>query len=836
MTGNSHTIRLASTLSTLALVAGMTWSAPAMAEAPENTSGDIVVTARKTGEDILKVPVTVTAITSETLEAKGIVSMVDVANSTPGININNSSSGHADRSFQQVVLRGFTPSTTLATTVSTFIDGVPVSSPSQVGAISNPERIEILKGPQSAYFGRNTFAGAINVVNKVPGNDWGGQILGMVGTRDNWRLQGSVEGPIIEDLISFRVTGEKWSKSGSWKNYDGSTLGDQSSTVGTAMLAITPSSSVTIKLFGMMGEDKDGPAAQTRLSAYTVTAPNGSVVLQGQSNCTLTGDTRGVLDPTTGQPIGTAVSNPYFCGTIPTIANPVTANVENTDQVRQFLASTRGRVVSPDDTVSGYGLLRKTRHVHGTIDVDLTDNLTASALAGYNREVWTTLIDLDGYDTRAFSNDSYDPPANYGKGYFDYPYLIERKIEDFSLEGRLSYTKGPFRGVAGVSYLSADQIQGNGGSTGSLLTASMFPGGLSRNKTTGFFFGLTYDLTDTISASVEGRYQIDKLQAFATASGLTVASSAFIPAGFYEGGSLLASATYKNFTPRAIINWQISPDMMVYASWSKGVNPAQFNTSILSNAATVQQAALDAGGQLSIKPEKITNYELGLKGKALGGNLRYSLAAYYAQWRDQINAVTIVAPDSTQATGFSFVNTSANSGDVDLYGVEGEVSWRPTDFITIDAAGAVNETDIQKFTSTTISALTGIYDFSGKEMKNTSKYSANVGVTLGTEIAGWDEGRWFVRGDWNFKSGQWSNEANLAKTPDLHLFNVRAGITHGQITVEAFVNNLFNNHTPISVSDNFVFNPTFSYTARYSALMLGLPELRTAGIQTKITF
>ena len=138
----------------------------AEADAPQ-MAGEIVVTARKREENLLKVPVTVTAMTSETLEKRGVVSMQDLAASTPALNINNNSSGHADRSFQQIVLRGFTPSTTLATTTSLFIDGVAVSSPSAFTAISAPERIEILKGPQSAYFGRNTFAGAINVVNKT---------------------------------------------------------------------------------------------------------------------------------------------------------------------------------------------------------------------------------------------------------------------------------------------------------------------------------------------------------------------------------------------------------------------------------------------------------------------------------------------------------------------------------------------------------------------------------------------------------------------------------------------------------------------------------------------
>ncbi|WP_226638515.1 TonB-dependent receptor [Novosphingobium profundi] len=808
MNRTANTMRLASTLSTLAVAGSLLYAAPAFAQnaAPASVPGEIVVTARKTGEDILKTPVTVDAVTSEELDVRGIVSMNDVAAASPGININNSSSGHADRSFQQVVLRGFTPSTTLATTVSSFIDGVPVSSPSQINNVSSPARVEILKGPQSAYFGRNTFAGAVNVVTQTPDGYWGGEMMGMIGTRDNWRLRGAVEGPIIEDLIAFRVTGEKYSKGGSYENQNGVTLGDQSSVIGTATLSITPSDDVKIKLFGMMSEDKDGPAAQTRLYARDVFDADGNQVIQGQANGT------------------TQAGLPWFFGTVPSIANPVTANVENTTQIRQFLAINNNRVVNANDGVQGYGLRRKTTHFHGTGDWEVVDGVTATVLGGYNKETWSTLIDLDGYDTSSLG--------------FDFPYLIERKVEDWSIEGRLAYESDRFQGVVGVSYLQSDLYQGLGGGF-NLTESGLSAGGPSRSQTTGFFFGATYDLTDTLSISAEGRYQIDNLKAFTAAGGLTVAAdengnNPFFTPGTYNG--LITSAKYKNFTPRIIVNWDINPDMMVYASWAKGVNPAQFNTTILDDRIEVMQAAVDQGGALAIEPEKVTNYELGLKGRSIDGTFRYAVAAYYAQWRNQINTVQIIVPDDSESTGFSFVNTAANAGSADLYGIEADVSWRPLDFLTIDAAGAYNESDIKEFASPTVTALTGITDFNGNDLKNTSKYSANVGVTFAGDIADWDNGSWFVRGDWNFKSGVYSNEANLAKLPDLHLFNARAGVTHGNISVDVFVNNIFNNHTPVSVSDNYTFTPNFAYTGTFSALMLGLNDLRTAGLQASIKF
>lgn len=429
MIRNSHILRISTALST----AIACFSAPAFAQAGASAAGDIIVTARKREESLLETPVTVTAMTSETLEAKGIVSMQSLVSSTPGINLNNSSSGHADRSFQQISLRGFTPVTTNATTTSMFIDGVPVASPSPFTSISDPARIEILKGPQSAYFGRNTFAGAINFVNKEPTGEWHGQATGMVGTRDNWRLRGSIEGPIIGDALTFRLTGDAFNKGGSYTNgFDGGTLGDETTRAASALIVAKPTDRLTIKAFGMLTKDEDGPSAQTRLVATDIVAPNGTVLYQSQANCT------------------TAAGRAFICGTTPGNINPIGANTTMTSQLQNWLNNPSGRLLSSEETVDHYGLLRNSLHAHVTADYEISDQFSVSVLAGQNREKWSTLIDLDGSDTSVFTGTSY-----WNQSYYDFPYLIEREMHDTSVEGRVNYDLGAAHGVVGVSYLTA---------------------------------------------------------------------------------------------------------------------------------------------------------------------------------------------------------------------------------------------------------------------------------------------------------------------------------------------------------------------------------------------
>jgi iron complex outermembrane receptor protein len=809
--------RAAMSASVLALLVGLGAATPAMAAAAtaaEKDSDAITVTARKSKEDILKVPVTVSAMSAEQLEARGVKTITDAITASPGINVNNSSSGHADRSFQQIILRGFTPVTTLATTTSMFIDGVPVASPSALTSISDPAQIEVLKGPQSAYFGRNTFAGAVNVSNREPSGKWGTEFGGSVATHGTWSLKGSIDGSIVGDKLTFRLTGSQNTKAGSWVNSDGTTLGDQSSKTGSLLIVAKPTDRLTIKLFGMLSTDDDGASAQTRILAANIYSYTGNVLYASQSNCTVAG-------------------HPWICGTLPSQGNPVSSNTAITPAKLALLNSTRAGFLKADDQVQHYGLLRHTQHAHGVIDYKFSDHISAEVLAGYNHETWSNLIDLDGFDStneRGYNSSftAFSPTASN----YDFPYVVDQKNRDYSLEGRLSYKYGRLHGVLGTSYLEAQSQQ----SLGALSTTAYAQGGVNKSKTFGVYFGAIYDITDKLTASVEGRYQIDTMASYVGSSPYTSPTGGYLAAGTYAANSLLGQKSFKNFAPRAIVNYQFSPALMVYASYALGVNPSTFNNGIITQAAFVQTQAQALGVPLFAKPEKVKNYEVGAKGKAFGGALRYSLAAYYAQWTDQVNALTFTATDPAAAPGTSpgLYTGYNNTGAVDLYGVEGQATYKLSDLVTVDAAAAYTGSRIISFTSSTLTSLYGTSNFYGKEMPNMSKYSANVGITFGGNVKQLTDAKWFLRTDWNFKSGMWVDQANVTKSADLHLFNARLGLKQGPVSASVFVNNLFNNHTYTSVANNWAIEPTFANFARYSAVQVGLPDLRTIGFEMKV--
>ena len=159
-----------------ALLLAATFCTPGIALAqdasqPDDDSGikDIIVTARKTAETLQDTPVSVSVVTSETIAQQGLNSIDDFAKQSIGISFSQAFGRFTDRP----VIRG--ASNVLAnvqfgveTGAAYFVDGVYFQGDLQSFDPNSIERVEIVKGPQSALYGRNTYAGAINYITKDP--------------------------------------------------------------------------------------------------------------------------------------------------------------------------------------------------------------------------------------------------------------------------------------------------------------------------------------------------------------------------------------------------------------------------------------------------------------------------------------------------------------------------------------------------------------------------------------------------------------------------------------------------------------------------------------------
>lgn len=788
---------------------------PAVAQDAENYD-EIIVTARKTSENLLDTPLSISALSGEDLRSRGIVSLQDVSAFTPGMKVVNNGSSRNDRATQQIILRGFTPPGPLAQTASVFIDGVAVTSALAVNNITNPSRVEVLKGPQSAYFGRQTFAGAVNIITKDPSMEWGGQFDGLLGTRANYDGMVELTGPLIKDVLAFSATARTYGKNGSYRNAGNpaQTLGDQSTKTAQLALLFTPSERLKIKAFGMLSRSDDGPSAQGFISAYDLMHPDGTVVLKNQSNCVM--------------PSG----KNFFCGVAPKLIGGPAGNTVEDSYIKDFLANPNGRIFSPSDGVQGYGLRGEFYHAHIVADWDISDALTLSYMGGYNRDRNSVFADTDNYYDVTIPN----PYGGEGsRPYMDFPYLVEKETEDHSHEVRGNFDFGRLTGVVGASYLYTTYRSSLGGGNGPLATTDQSKiNATNRNKIFGLFFGLNYEITQSLNISVDGRWQNDHAYVLTPPDGSTIAAGVFGEPGFYPGGTVIADQSYKSFNPRVIVQYDFAPSNMIYASFSKGISPGTFNTQFFVAQPSVQRQLVQDGYQLAVKPEKIENYEIGLKGRLFDNRLRYTLAAYRANWLNQINTNTVTYVASEDNKAYTVV-PSLNAGRVQLTGIEAELAIDVAPGFQVDLVGSVTDSNIKELRNPTVTTLTGMTDFRGQENPLSSKYSAAVSGQY-THHFGAIDADAYIRGDFTFKSGVWSNAANSVRSPNLSLVNVRAGVSHGPANVEFFVSNLFNNKSYTSITDGTLFTNDFGYASAGSALVAGLPELRTMGLRVRYKF
>ena len=199
-------------------------STPAYAELEE-----IIVTARKREEKLQDLPMSVTAIDTEAMERLGIRDLKDVTQYTPGVNL-DSGFGLND---QRLVIRGLSPSRGRPNS-AILVDGIDLTTESVSTAggsmlfnsrLLDVERVEVVKGPQSALYGRAAFTGAIQYVTRDPSAEVESDIGVDVGDYGRRYLTAGVSGPVTDDF-GLRFNAMSWNEDGYYdEGFTGSSLG-----------------------------------------------------------------------------------------------------------------------------------------------------------------------------------------------------------------------------------------------------------------------------------------------------------------------------------------------------------------------------------------------------------------------------------------------------------------------------------------------------------------------------------------------------------------------------------------------------------------------------------
>ncbi|MBP7336944.1 TonB-dependent receptor [Niveispirillum sp.] len=163
---------------------------------------EIIVTAQKRAEKLQEVPVSVTAFSAATIEDAGIKTAEDFLALTPNIRMVQSFT--VGNSF--VTVRGISQINNNDPSVAVVVDGVPQSNQKQLAQqFFDIERIEVLKGPQGALYGRNSIGGAINIITRQPKDRMEGSAEIGYGSGDTWSATAAVGGPVVQDKLLFRA-------------------------------------------------------------------------------------------------------------------------------------------------------------------------------------------------------------------------------------------------------------------------------------------------------------------------------------------------------------------------------------------------------------------------------------------------------------------------------------------------------------------------------------------------------------------------------------------------------------------------------------------------------
>ncbi|MGJ8563025.1 MAG: TonB-dependent receptor [Alphaproteobacteria bacterium] len=723
---------------------------------------EIIVTARKKAESLQEVPLSVSAFSEAVLEDANIFDVMELSDFTPGFQQQQAFGRDGDRP----IIRGTSNILISEGKVGIFVDGVPFIGDSSSLDFSSLRNIEVIRGPQSAVYGRGTLSGAINYVNRDISEEFGGRVSATVAEHGQYELYGSVEGEIADGLRGS-VAGKYYKFGGDYTNaLTGENLNEQESISLNTALEYDFSENLSVGVRYIYSEDDDGH--------YAISLQDSS-----ENNC-YAGGSRG-----------------YFCGTVQA---PDTYNIGTPD------------ILNP-------GLQRESHRVIANVDYSFDSGYDLSGLFGF-----TDIDERSGADQAfngsaplfigsAFVCNNFIPDCVYGASAFVDSAGASRQA--FSGELRLSSPQeSDFRWQVG-GFIFDNETKG----TDYALAQTEFGydaiGGVSSTRNYAAFGGVEYDFSDVLTAGVEMRFASDKIS---TAPGASYVlgdyfSNAADPTRIIAGSGSDRSETFESFLPRFTLDYKLNDDTLVYAVASKGNAPGGFND-------------LDAPST-SYDEEILWNYEAGFKTQI--NNLRLNMTGYYIDYSNQVLTSTYTSGPGSSTPG-AVNSFSDNVGDTAIWGLELDTQidltdnfsliatygWTDAEFknglnadqaFLLGGAGcsgvdyANNDVTLPVGTvigdGTALSAATAcatFADLSGNKAPLVSPHQLTLSADYRADL-GMNDMEWFARADYLYRSSFFAQVHNLAESGDSNKVNLNLGVENDTFRIQLWAKNVFNDDT-----------------------------------------
>ena len=694
------------TASAIALTASLASYAVAQdaAEEPEaRTLNTVTVTARKKSESVQDVPLSISVTTGEDIEKSGVKGLEELSQQVPAVNI--SKGGASDQIYVRGIGSGFNSGFEQA--VGTYVDGVYFGrSRATRSSFLDLERLEVLKGPQTTFFGNSSIGGALSIVTRDPGTEFGGNASALYNLEyGETDFQAAVDIP-VSDTLRFRVAGRKYDADG---YYDETSPGaadlgqyDDWGLRVTGLWEPTDNFDVRVK-FATGNSDGNGAFAADVINC-PVPAP-----LPGA------GGTRPCNFNLNQFPVGDPRRN---------------------DNALDFRSQASG-IEPVESDYDNWNI---------TANYDFGD-IVLTSVTGINEFTAYTAQDLDqsvGVNFQANQQDEFESfsqefrLASDGDGRLNWlAGVYYQDIEVYTADILVPYFIPPVAGGFGVAD-GTNTFLGN------------FTQSDTEDSTTSVFVSGIYDLTDRFRIDVGLRYtEIEKdwvnenfwavindpNAVYQYDTPLTPVS---IPFGGFATPNAPATAdtlSFDEFLPSFGLEFDVGEDGLLYANYRRGFKAGGFET--------LQRAVAADGSNINdfaFGPEEVDSFEAGYKGILMDGRLRANVNLFYSDY-------TGVQQSVLNASTFNF--SVENAAASETSGVEIELDYDVTDNFEVrfnttlmdakfsDFIGACNEFQNQTGTCPNALGATGAQDLSGHETTFAPGYSGNLRAIYNTDIGDW---------------------------------------------------------------------------------------------------
>ena len=618
--------------------------------------GDIVVTAEKRESSVQKTPISITAVGGADLQKKGIASVESIVGQIAGVAVSNES-GTTKVNIRGLGLNSFGPA--VEGSVAVYNGGVYLAHANEVGAaFLDVQRLEVLRGPQGTLYGRNSTGGAINIIPNAPTEDFhvGGALT--YGNYDALELNGFVSGAIVPDVLKARFALNYQRHDGyslnvpNGNHYDGLKQGGFRGT-----LEFTPTERLKITLSGdyYHGDDTSvvvhylGDGIQRRFAEQLVSK---------------------ALNPTAAAAAAALITTvrPYGVSAFGGTTNPVDAN---------------SIAINPEDFyLDGVPKSRRTYYGgSGTIDYELTDNLSVKSITAYRHGMYSNLYDLDRTTANAIN------------------YTQIEKWRQFSQEVQLIGKMESFNWIVGGYYLNdRDPYAAYVFETPPFGT--FLPYGSAKTKAYAIFAQATYDITPELKLTVGGRYSSER----------RFRNEFFDNYGTLVGPILPSRVSFKKFTPKATLSYEPSNNVTVYATVSEGFKSGGF---------------LITAAQDPIRPETLWDYEGGVKLRLFDNHAQLNLSGYHYDYKNiqtpVVNGMVIAVQNAATAT--------VNGGEIEL-------TVQPVHDLRLTASGSLSDGKFGEFVTSSPQYLSlGLLNLKGNRLPFNSKWAYYLDAVYTFEMA-----------------------------------------------------------------------------------------------------